>query len=53
MHTFKLGVMGFAIAFEFSGTPQVCARPPATASPLASNQHRQRYLRWREASRLK
>jgi hypothetical protein len=21
MHTVKLGVMGFAIAFEFSGTP--------------------------------
>jgi hypothetical protein len=25
MYTFKLGVTGFAIAFEFSGTPQVCA----------------------------
>jgi len=35
MHTFKLGVMGFAIAFEFSGTPQVCARTPATALPAS------------------
>ena len=33
MHTFKLGVMGFAIAFDFSGMRQVCARTPATALP--------------------
>jgi hypothetical protein len=33
MHTFKLGVMGFAIAFAFSGMPRVCARAPATALP--------------------
>jgi hypothetical protein len=33
MRTFKLGAMGFAIAFEFSGTRQVCARTPATALP--------------------
>jgi hypothetical protein len=33
MHTFKLGVMGFAIALDFSGTPQVCARTPATTLP--------------------
>jgi hypothetical protein len=33
MHTFKLSVMGFAIAFDFSGVPRVCARTPATALP--------------------
>jgi hypothetical protein len=33
MHTFKLGVMSFVIAFESSGTPQVCARTPAAALP--------------------
>jgi hypothetical protein len=33
MDTLKLGVMGFAIAFEFSGAPGVCARTPATALP--------------------
>jgi len=33
MHTLKLGVMGFAIAFDFSGTPGVCARAPASALP--------------------
>jgi hypothetical protein len=33
MHTFKLGVMGFAIAFESSGMSQICARTPATALP--------------------
>ena len=33
MHTFKLGVMGFAIAFDFSGAPKVCARMTATALP--------------------
>jgi hypothetical protein len=33
MNTFKLGAMSFAIAFEFSGTAQVCARTAATALP--------------------
>jgi len=33
MHTFKLGVMGLAIAFDFSGMPGVCARTPAAALP--------------------
>ena len=33
MHTFKLGVMGFAIALEFSGMPRVYARTSATALP--------------------
>jgi hypothetical protein len=33
MHTFKLGVMGIAIAFEFSACPKVCARTSATALP--------------------
>jgi len=33
MHTFKLGVMGFAIAFDFSGMSGVCARTPAAALP--------------------
>jgi len=33
MHTFKFGVMGFAIVLEFSGKPRFCARMPATALP--------------------
>jgi hypothetical protein len=36
MHTFKLGVMGFAIALELSGMSRVCPRTPATA--LASSE---------------
>jgi hypothetical protein len=37
MHTFKLGVTGVGIAFEFSGTRQVCARTPATALPSSES----------------
>ena len=33
MDTFKLGVMGFAISFDFSGVLRVCARTSATALP--------------------
>jgi hypothetical protein len=54
MRTFKLGLMGVAIAFEFSVMPRVCARTPTTALLLASNQHRQWYSAGRvDNSRLK